>query len=157
MKGGGKTNREERDDQKNEGGGAKGQPSSSRSLQARLRHCLSSTSCFVVAMGGHDDDGGKSDDSWSFYTAQAQSMGQKALSSTDEVIKTARVQINQLQDASSHHYAAAQVRKQTVDCYPLFSAVQNPSWCIVDDRRVSGIQFSSRPVAAIILYRRSTI
>jgi hypothetical protein len=59
-------------------------------------------------MGGHDDDGGKSDDSWSFYTAQAQSMGQKALSSTDEVIKTARVQINHLQDASSHHFAAAQ-------------------------------------------------
>jgi len=35
-------------------------------------------------------------------------MGQKALSSTDEAIKTARVQINHLQDASSHHFEAAQ-------------------------------------------------
>jgi hypothetical protein len=60
-------------------------------------------------MGLPGDASKPGDDSWSFYTAQAESMGKKALSSTDDAIKTARVQINQLHDASSQHFATAQV------------------------------------------------
>jgi hypothetical protein len=59
-------------------------------------------------MGLPGDASKPGDDSWSFYTAQAESMGKKALSSTDDAIKTARVQINQLHDASSQHFATAQ-------------------------------------------------
>ena len=61
---------------------------------------------------GHPGDASKppgGDDSWSYYTAQAQSMGKQALNSTDDAIRTARVQINHLQDASTHHFAEAQV------------------------------------------------
>lgn len=57
---------------------------------------------------GHNGENSKTDDSWSFYTAQAQSMGHRALNSTDEALRTARVQIDQLQDASSQQFAAAQ-------------------------------------------------
>jgi len=52
---------------------------------------------------------GRAAESWSFYTAQAQTMGKQALSSTDEALKTARLQLGQLQDASSQHLDVAKV------------------------------------------------
>jgi hypothetical protein len=52
---------------------------------------------------------GRAEESWSFYTAQAQTMGKQALSSTDEALKTARLQLGQLQDASSQHLDVAKV------------------------------------------------
>ena len=117
-------------------GGCKGTRSSTL---CKHRSCRSR-----AAAMGLDGDGSKgSDDSWSFYTAQAQSMGKKALSSTDDAIKTARVQINQLQDASSQHFATAQVRSgiflgRRPGIYlhvavivpwsePMYLAAQNPS------------------------------
>ena len=52
---------------------------------------------------------GRAEESWSFYTAQAQTMGKQALSSTDEALKTARLQLGHFQDASSHHLDVAKV------------------------------------------------
>lgn len=61
-------------------------------------------------MGNEGDGAGKAGDPWLYYTAQAQNLGKKALNSTDEALRTARTQIGQLQDSSSHHLAAAQVQ-----------------------------------------------
>lgn len=65
---------------------------------------------------GADGDGdgakelaGRAEESWSFYSAQAQTMGKKALNSTDEALKTARLQLGQFQDASSYHLDVAKV------------------------------------------------
>jgi hypothetical protein len=51
----------------------------------------------------------KAENAWSYYTAQAQEIGRKALQSKDDALKTAKSQLGQLQDASSHHLTTAQV------------------------------------------------
>lgn len=53
----------------------------------------------------------KAENAWSYYTAQAQEIGRKALQSKDDALKTAKSQLGQLQDASSHHLTTAQVCK----------------------------------------------
>jgi hypothetical protein len=56
----------------------------------------------------------KAENAWSYYTAQAQEIGRKALQSKDDALKTAKSQLGQLQDASSHHLTTAQNIAHTV-------------------------------------------
>ncbi len=60
---------------------------------------------------GSGDWEDKAENAWSYYTAQAQEIGRKALQSKDDALKTAKSQLGQLQDASSHHLTTAQVCK----------------------------------------------
>ncbi|XP_024361854.1 RGS1-HXK1-interacting protein 1 [Physcomitrium patens] len=91
----------------------KSRPSSSLTPPILQTSWVSSSFATTAMANAGDGDGSKgwpenAEETWKFYSMQAQTLGKRALSSTDETIEVARNQMKQLTDASSQYFAAAQ-------------------------------------------------